>query len=75
MEPLVKRLVLGIIVILGLVTIAAVGCADKESGLTTEDDEALVSSCVACHADKDLLKEVAPSEPEEEKSEATSGEG
>lgn len=75
MEPLVKRLVLGIIVILGLVTIASVGCADKESGLTPEDGEALVSSCVACHTDKDLLKEVATSEPEEEKSEATSGEG
>ena len=70
-----KRLFLAVIVILVLVTIGAAGCAEKESGLTPEDGEVLVSSCVACHTDKDLLKEVAASEPEEEKSEATSGEG
>ena len=70
-----KRLVLGIIVILGLVTIASAGCADKEPGLTPEDGEALVSTCVACHTDKDTLKEVASPEAEEVKSEETSGEG
>ena len=69
-----KRLLLGVIVILGLVTITSVGCAEKESGLTPEDGEALVSSCVACHTDKDLLQEVATPE-EKEESEVTSGEG
>ena len=69
-----KRLFLAVIVILILVTIGATGCADKESGLTPEDGEALVSSCVACHTDKDLLKEVATPE-EKEESEVTSGEG
>ena len=69
-----KRLAMVIVVtlvILVLVIFAVIGCAEKEAGLTPE----VVSSCVACHTDKDLLKEVATPEPAEEKSEATSGEG
>ena len=66
-----KRLVLAVMVILVLVVLAAAGCAEKEQGPAPE----VVSSCVTCHTDKDILKEVAATEPEEEKSEATSGEG
>ena len=69
-----KRLAVVIIValvILMLVIFAAAGCAEKEAGPTPE----VVSSCVTCHTDKDILKEVASPEPAEEKSEATSGEG
>ena len=66
-----KRLVLVVILILVLVALAAVGCAEKEPS----DQQEIVSSCVTCHTDKDILKEVATPEPEEAKSEATSGEG
>jgi len=69
-----KRLVLAIIILIVLVTTAAIGCAEKEPTVTPEEGEAVVSSCVSCHSDKDLLKEVASPE-EEEVSEATSGEG
>ena len=66
-----KRLALAVIALLAIVILAAAGCAEKEP--VTEKE--VVSSCVACHTDKDTLKEVATSEPEEAKSEATSGEG
>ena len=71
-----KRLVFTVVGVLILVLLVAVGCAGKEavSPLPGVGQE-VVSSCVTCHMDKDLLKEVATSEPEEEKSEATSGEG
>jgi len=69
-----KRLVLAVVVILVLVTIGTVGCAKEEPAVTPEE-EAVVSSCVSCHSDEDLLQEVASPEPTEEKSEATSGEG
>ena len=66
----------------GLLTIAvilitavlAAGCAG-EALPTTEEGELVASSCVTCHTDKDILKEVATAEPEEATSEATSGEG
>ena len=69
-----KRLGLAVIVILVLVTLAAAGCAEKEPAVIPEEEEEVVSSCVSCHSDKDILKEVASPE-KEEKSEATSGEG
>jgi len=69
-----KRLVLAVVAILVLVSLAAAGCAEKEPAVTPEEGEAVVSSCVACHTDKDLLKEVATTK-EEAKSEATTGEG
>ncbi|MFC1926138.1 hypothetical protein ACFLWV_00095 [Chloroflexota bacterium] len=67
-----KRLVLTAIVALVLVTLGAVACAGEETGPTPGGETA--STCVSCHTDKALLKEVADPE-EEEKSEATSGEG
>ena len=69
-----KRLVLMVSVILVLVALEAVGCAEEEPAVTPEEGEEVVSSCVSCHTDKDLLKEVATPE-EKEESEATSGEG
>ena len=69
-----KRLVIIVTIILILVALAAVGCAEKEPAVTLEEAEEVVSTCVSCHSDKDLLKEVASPE-KEEKSEATSGEG
>jgi len=70
-----KRLVLAVTILLVLVVLAAAGCAEKEPGLTQEDGKEVASSCVTCHTDKDILKEAAATEPEGEKSEATSGEG
>jgi len=72
---MMKRLVLVVAVTIVLVALAAAGCAQKEAAVTPPEGEEVVSSCVSCHSDKDLLKEVASPEPEEEKSEATSGEG
>jgi len=69
-----KRLVLAVVAILVLVALVAAGCAEKEPAVTPEEGEEIVSSCVGCHTDKDLLKEVATPE-EKEESEATSGEG
>jgi nitrate/TMAO reductase-like tetraheme cytochrome c subunit len=68
-----KRLVLIVVLILVMIGLAA-GCAEKEPAVTPEEGVEVVSSCVSCHSDKDLLKEVASPELEE-KSEETSGEG
>ena len=70
-----KRLVLVIPIILVLVLLAVAGCAEKEPvSPTPVEGEDVVSSCVTCHSDKDLLKAVASPE-EEEVSETTTGEG
>ena len=69
-----KRLVLVVGTVLVLVVLASTGCAEKEPVVTPEEGQEVVSSCVACHSDKDLLKEVATPE-EKEVSEATAGEG
>ena len=66
-----KRLALAVIALLAIIILAALGCVEKEP--VTEEE--VISSCVVCHSDKDTLKEVATPEPEEAKSEATSGEG
>jgi len=70
-----KRLALVVIGVLITISLVAAGCADIEpaAGIILEDGT-VVSSCVSCHTDKDLLKEVA-TEPEEAESEATTGEG
>jgi len=68
-----KRLVLTVTVILILVALAAAGCGGKEPAGPAGGQE-VVSSCVACHSDKDLLKQTA-SVPEVVASEATTGEG
>ena len=71
-----KKIIFSAIGVLILVSLVAAGCAKQEpTGLTPGEGEAVVSSCVTCHTDKDLLKEMAAPEPVEEKSEATSGEG
>ena len=69
-----KRLVLIVAVVLVLVALVTAGCAEQELAVTPEEGGEVVSSCVDCHTDKDLLKEVATPE-EKEESEATSGEG
>ena len=65
-----NRLVLAVTTILLLVALAAAGCATPSEPAPGEE----VSTCVGCHTDKDILKQTA-SVVEEEKSEATSGEG
>ena len=70
-----KRFVVATIGVLIVISLVVAGCGEQESAVTPGEGEELVSSCVSCHSDKDLLKEVASPEPEEEKSEATSGEG
>ena len=72
---MMKRLVLVVAVTIVLVALAAAGCAQKEAAVTPPEGKEVVSSCVSCHSDKDLLKEAASPQPKEEKSEATSGEG
>ncbi|MFC1911995.1 hypothetical protein ACFLXG_02410 [Chloroflexota bacterium] len=67
-----KRLVSMVSTILVLVVLAAASCAEKEPAVTPGEEE--VSTCVGCHSDKDLLKELASPE-KEETSGATSGEG
>ena len=70
-----KRLSLIIVVTLICLTLAAIGCTNKELvGPTEEEGQELVSSCVTCHTDKDTLKELA-TEVEEVQSEETTGEG
>jgi cytochrome c553 len=71
-----KRLVIVVAVILVLVALVTIGCTNKELiGPSPEAEQEVVSTCVSCHTDKDLLKEVASPEPGDEKSEATTGEG
>ena len=69
-----KRLVLAVFLILTLVTIGAAGCAEEEPAVTPEEVEEVVSSCVGCHSNKEVLQAVASPE-EREESEATTGEG
>jgi len=58
-----------------LVSLVITGCTgEKTISKIPEGQEETASSCVTCHTDEELLKSVA-SVPEEEKSEATSGEG
>ena len=72
---LVKRLAIVAIGMVITISLVAAGCAETEpaAGIVLEDGT-VVSSCVGCHTDKNLLKEVA-SVSEESVSEETSGEG
>lgn len=72
---MVKRFWLLAAVMMVVVMLIAAGCAQKEAAVTPPEGKEVVSSCVSCHSDKDLLKEAASPQPKEEKSEATSGEG
>ena len=69
-----KRLVSVVVLVLILVSLAVAGCAETEPAGMVLEDGTVVSSCVGCHTDKDLLKEVA-TESEEATSEETEGEG
>ena len=69
-----KSLISAVILVVVLLSLIITGCADTEPAGMVLEDGTVVSSCVGCHTDKDLLKEVAV-EPEQESSEATSGEG
>ena len=69
-----KKLMSAVILILVMSALAVAGCAEKESvNPLPEEEKKVVSSCVACHTDKDMLKELVPPELEEEKPEVTSG--
>jgi cytochrome c553 len=75
MERPMKRLVLTISTILVLIMIAAAGCTGQETtSPPPEEVQLTVSTCVTCHTDKDMLKEVASPEVTTE-SEETVGEG
>jgi hypothetical protein len=72
----VKKLVIAVSVIIILVALITVGCTNKgllgpTPGAT---DESVVDSCVTCHTDKTILKELAVTE-EEDASGETTGEG
>ena len=70
-----KKLVTVIPVIIVLITLVVTGCSNKGLiGPAPGTGDEAVSSCVTCHTDKDLLKELAVAE-EEETSKATEGEG
>jgi len=70
-----KRLVLAIGIILVLVALVTIGCTNKGLiGPSPGAEPEVVSTCVTCHTDKDILQEVATT-VEEVTSEATSGEG
>jgi cytochrome c553 len=69
-----KRLVLAVTILVLLVALSAIGCTNKVLVGPSPASENVVSSCVTCHTDKDILKEVA-TEVVEEKSEETTGEG
>jgi len=70
-----KKLVMAFTVILMLLALAVIGCTNKELvGPSPEAEQEVVSTCVTCHTDKDVLKELATTE-EVAKSEATTGEG
>ena len=68
-----KRLVITVATILGLCALIAIGCTNQALVGVSPEEEA-VNSCVTCHTDKDILKEVA-TEVEKVQSEATTGEG
>ena len=68
-----KRLVFTVIGVLIIVLLVAVGCVEEEGvGPPPEKGEELVSSCVTCHSDKTILKELAV-EPEVVEEEAGEG--
>lgn len=70
-----KKLVMALAVILVLLALAAVGCTNKGLvGPSPEAEQDVASTCVTCHTDKDILREVASTEVAA-KSEATTGEG
>ena len=79
MDVPLKRLAVIVAGLLAIALFVVNGLIEKEPIIpivpTPGEGVAVVSSCITCHTDEELLKRVATQEPEEEKSEATSGEG
>ena len=70
-----KKLSLLAFTALVCLAMASIGCSNKElAGPSEEEGQEVVNSCVTCHTDKDILKEIATPE-EEVTSEETTGEG
>jgi hypothetical protein len=68
-----KKLVMAVPVIIIMIALVTIGCSNKGL-IEPEDGDEVVSSCVTCHTDKTLLKELAVTE-EEQVSEEITGEG
>ena len=70
-----KRLVTAVTILMVMVALAATACTNKElASISPEAGEEVISSCVTCHTDKDILKELATVE-EAVVSAETTGEG
>jgi hypothetical protein len=70
-----KKLILAVLVIVILIILVVVGCTNKGLvGPAPGTGVEVSSSCVTCHTDKTILKELAVTE-EEAVSEETTGEG
>jgi len=73
MKKLVFIILVGLLVIVAL---AVISCdVDSRISPTPRESEEITNSCLTCHSDEETLKEVASTKAEEDKSEATSGEG
>jgi hypothetical protein len=68
-----KRLIIAVIAFLGLSALVVIGCTNKAL-VGPSPEEEVVNSCVSCHTDKDILKELA-TEEEVVTSAETTGEG
>jgi hypothetical protein len=76
-----KKLVLALVITAVLAIVVADRFIEVQPVTTPPDTPetpgatAVVSSCISCHSNKDILQAMASTEPTEEVSEATSGEG
>lgn len=70
-----KKLIPALTGILLLIILASAGCNGQETAVPETESPLAVSTCVTCHTDKEILKEVASPVVEEAKSEETVGEG
>jgi nitrate/TMAO reductase-like tetraheme cytochrome c subunit len=68
-----KRLIIAVVAFIGLIALVVIGCTNKALVGPSPEEEA-VNSCVACHTDKNVLKELA-TEVEVVASAETTGEG
>ncbi|MGD9142472.1 MAG: hypothetical protein PVG61_01350 [Dehalococcoidia bacterium] len=71
-----KRLVTAVAIMFVAVLFTVVGCTNTDMiGPSPGEDQGISNSCLTCHTDKTVLKEVASPETAEQVSEETSGEG
>jgi nitrate/TMAO reductase-like tetraheme cytochrome c subunit len=68
-----KRLIIAVVAFIGLIALVVIGCTNKALVGPSPEEEA-VNSCVTCHTDKNILKELAV-EGEVVASAETTGEG